>query len=139
MPEVVENRFAGWTALTPVFHSLLRMVAAAAFMMHGTMKIFAWPAPVMPGAGTMPLASQAGVAGLLETIGGALLLAGLFTRPVAFLLAGEMAVAYFQMHFPNGFWPAMNGGELAVLYCFIWLFYSAAGAGPWSLDAMRRK
>ncbi len=71
--------------------------------------------------------------------GGALLLFGLFTRPVAFLLSGEMAVAYFQFHAPLGFWPNMNGGVAAVLYCFVWLYFSAAGAGPWSLDAKRGK
>ena len=83
--------------------------------------------------------SQLWIGGVLETFGGLLLLVGLFTRPVAFLLAGEMAVAYFQFHAPNGFWPTMNGGSAAVLYCFVWLYFSAAGAGPWSLDAMRRK
>lgn len=71
--------------------------------------------------------------------GGALLLLGLFTRPVAFLLAGEMAVAYFQFHFPKSFWPTVNGGVSAALYCFIWLYFWAAGAGPWSVDAKRAK
>jgi putative oxidoreductase len=84
-----------------------------------------------------PLLSQAWVGGILEVFGGALLLVGLFTRPVAFLLSGEMAVAYFQFHFPQGFWPTTNGGVPAALYCFVWLYFSAAGAGPWSLDAKR--
>jgi putative oxidoreductase len=76
---------------------------------------------------------------MLEFVGGALLLVGLFSRPVAFILSGEMAVAYFQFHFPQGFWPAVNQGQPAVLYCFIWLYISAAGPGPWSVDeAMRR-
>ncbi len=79
-----------------------------------------------------------GVAGVLETIGGALMLLGLFTRRVAFVLAGEMAVAYFTQHAPRGPWPIVNGGELAVLFCFLWLFFSAAGPGPWSLDALRK-
>jgi putative oxidoreductase len=82
--------------------------------------------------------SQAWVAGVLEVFGGALLLVGLFTRPVAFLLAGEMAVAYFQFHLPRGVWPTVNGGVSAALYCFIWLYVSAAGPGPWSIDARRR-
>jgi putative oxidoreductase len=92
-----------------------------------------------PNGGTAVLMSQIGIGGILETFGGALLLVGLFTRPVAFILAGEMAVAYFQFHFPQGVWPNMNGGMAAVLYCFVWLYFSASGAGPWSLDAIRRK
>ena len=81
-----------------------------------------------------------GVAGVLETAGGVLMLLGLFTRPVAFVLSGEMAVAYFTQHAPQGvwWWPILNGGELAVLFCFIWLFFCVAGPGPWSLDALRR-
>jgi len=79
--------------------------------------------------------SQIWIGGVLELVGGALLLLGLFTRPVAFLLSGEMAVAYFQFHAPQGFWPTLNGGVPAVLYTFVWLYFSAAGAGPWSLDA----
>ena len=83
--------------------------------------------------------SEAWIAGMLEMIGGALLVLGLFTRPVAFILSGEMAVAYFQFHFPKSFWPQVSMGIPALLYCFIWLYFSAAGAGPWSLDARRRK
>jgi len=81
--------------------------------------------------------SQIWFGGFLEVVGGALLALGLFTRPVAFLLSGEMAVAYFQFHAPGGFWPVLNGGVSAALYCFVWLYFSAAGAGPWSLDARR--
>jgi putative oxidoreductase len=91
-----------------------------------------------PDGGTATLMSQVGIGGLLEVVGGGLMLVGLFTRPVAFILSGEMAVAYFQFHAPQGFWPMMNGGIPAVLFCFIWLYFSAAGAGPWSLDAARR-
>jgi putative oxidoreductase len=105
------------------------------FMLAGTMKLFAFPAGVPPHGGTVRLLSQAGLGGVLETFGGGLLLLGLFTRPVAFLLSGEMAVAYFQFHAPRGFWPVLNGGEPAALFCFLWLYFSAAGAGPWSLDA----
>ena len=86
-----------------------------------------------------PAVHQPWFGGVLETFGGGLLLLGLFTRPVAFILSGEMAVAYFQFHFPKGFWPTMNGGMPAVLYCFLWFYFSAAGAGPWSLDAKRWK
>jgi putative oxidoreductase len=104
----------------------------------GAMKLCGWPM-AMPGGATVPLMSQMGIGGLLEVVGGFLLLVGLFTRPVAFLLSGEMAVAYFQFHQPSGLWPLVNQGQPAVLYCFIWLYLSAAGAGPWSLDARRRK
>ena len=98
------------------------------------MKLFAFPA-----GATVPLVSLIGLAGILEAFGGGLLLLGFFTRPVAFILAGEMAVAYFIGHASGSFWPVLNGGQLAVLYCFIWLYFSAAGAGPWSLDAKFRK
>jgi putative oxidoreductase len=108
------------------------------FMQNGTMKLFGWPA-AMPGGATVPLMSQIGVGGTLEVVGGFLLLIGLFTRPVAFILSGEMAVAYFQFHYPQGFWPIVNQGQPAVLYCFIWLYFSAAGAGPWSVDALRKR
>jgi len=109
------------------------------FILAGTTKLFAFPAGVPPHGGTVRLVSQVGLGAILEAFGGGLLLVGLFTRPVAFLLAGEMAVAYFQFHAPQGFWPTMNGGVAAVLYCFVWLYFSAAGAGPWSLDSKRGK
>jgi putative oxidoreductase len=131
------NVVALWSAQAPRLQSLLRIVAALMFMQAGTMKLFAFPAGVPPDGGTVPLMSQAGLAGILETFGGALLVLGLFTRPIAFLLSGEMAVAYFQFAFPQGFWPILNDGQLPALYCFIWLYFSAAGAGPWSLDAKR--
>ena len=126
---------ARWSVWAPYLKSVLRIVAALLFMMVGTMKLFAFPIG-MPG-GTVPLASLIGIAGILEVFGGGLILLGLFTRPVAFILSGEMAVAYFIGHFPQGFWPIVNGGTDAVLYCFIWLYFSAAGAGPWSVDAKR--
>jgi putative oxidoreductase len=93
----------------------------------------------MPDGQTAKLLTQVGIGGVLETFGGLLLLVGLFTRPVAFILSGEMAVAYLQFHAPQGFWTIVNKGAEAVLYCFLWLYFSAAGAGPWSLDALRRK
>jgi putative oxidoreductase len=125
--------------LTPYFLSTLRIVAAFLFMQYGTAKLFAFPGPVMPGAGTFPVMSQAGAAGVLELIGGGLLLVGLFTRPVAFVLSGEMAFAYFIGHAPQGFWPILNQGIPAIVFCFVWLYVSAAGAGPWSLDALIRR
>jgi putative oxidoreductase len=130
---------ARWSAWGPHLQSVLRIAAALIFIQPGTMKLFAFPVGIPPDGGTVQLMSQLGLGAVLETVGGALLLVGLFTRPVAFLLAGEMAVAYFQFHFPQGFWPVMNGGIPAALYCFVWLYFSAAGAGPWSLDATRGK
>ncbi len=129
-----------WKGFSPQLRSVLRILAAFTYMTHGTMKLFAFPAAMMPGAGGVHLLSELGLAGILETFGGLLLLLGLFTRPVAFILAGEMAVAFFQVHFPRSFWPVISGGELAYLYCFIWLYISAAGGGPWSVDhlLMRR-
>jgi putative oxidoreductase len=131
------NLVAKWSACGPRLQSVLRIVAAFMFMLAGTMKLFAFPAGVPPNGGTVALVSQVGIGAVLEVFGGGLLLVGLFTRPVAFLLSGEMAVAYFQFHFPQGFWPVMNGGVAAALYCFVWLYFSAAGAGPWSLDVRR--
>lgn len=126
-----------WADRSPELRSVLRIVAAFMFMQAGTAKLFAFPMALLPGGGTVRVASQLGVAAILEVFGGGLVLIGLFTRPIAFLLAGEMAVAYFQAHFPKGFWPIANGGVSAALYCFIWLYISAAGAGPWSVDAKR--
>jgi putative oxidoreductase len=130
---------ARWRSWAPYLLSIMRIVAAFAFFQVGSAKLFAFPAAVMPDGGTAPLASLAGVAGTLEVVGGALLLLGLFTRPVAFVVAGEMAFAYFIGHAPQGFWPVLNGGQPAILYCFIWLYISAAGPGPWSIDALRRR
>jgi len=126
-----------WPSWAPYLLAVLRIVAAFIFMSSGTMKLFAFPAGVPPDGGTVPWLSQMGIGALLELVGGGLLLVGLFTRPVAFVLAGEMAVAYFQFHAPQGFWPTLNGGIPAILYCFLWLYISAAGAGAWSLDARR--
>ena len=114
---------------------LLRIVTAFMFIQHGTLKLFGVPA--IEGMGQVELMSIYGLAGVLEFVGGLLLLLGLFTRPVAFLLAGEMAVAYFQFHAPQSFWPVVNGGVPAILFCFLWLYFSAAGPGAWSLDAAR--
>ena len=122
----------------PVLRSALRMVAALSFMTHGTQKLFAWPPTGRP---PVEWFSQIGLAGGLELVGGVLLLVGFCTRSVSFVVAGEMAWAYFQAHAPRAFWPIVNGGELTTLYCFIWLYFCAAGPGPISLDAAiaRRK
>jgi putative oxidoreductase len=126
-------------ALT-VSWTLLRVVAALMFVQVGGLKLFGWFGG-MPGANgaSASLASQVGIGGLLEVGGGILIALGLFTRPVAFILSGEMAVAYWQFHAPNGRWPIVNHGEQAVLYCFLFLFMAAYGAGDWSLDALLRK
>jgi putative oxidoreductase len=129
---------ARWRALAPYLLSTLRIVAAFLFLQFGTAKWFALPGAIMPGGGTAPIGSLAGIAAVLETVGGLLLLLGLFSRPVAFLLSGEMAVAYFYAHAPQGFWTVLNQGTDAALYAFLWLYFSAAGPGPWSIDARRR-
>ena len=130
----VVSRWSGWG---PQIRSVLRIVAALIFIQAGTVKLLAFPVGMPPNGGTASFPSEIWIGGFLEVVGGALLALGLFTRPVAFLLSGEMAVAYFQFHAPGGFWPAVNGGTAAALYCFVWLYFSAAGAGPWSLDARR--
>lgn len=114
--------------------SILRIVAGMIFITTGTMKLFGYPPPPAP----MPpfsVMSEMGIGGLLEVIGGLAFTLGLFTRPVAFVLAGEMAVAYFQFHYPQSFFPTVNMGVAAVLYCFLFLYFTLAGAGPWSIDA----
>lgn len=112
------------------FLSLLRIVAALTYMTHGTQKLFGFPG----GTGHVPYVSLYGLAGVIETAGGLCILLGLFTRPVAFIAAGEMAVAYFLVHVRQGLWPLLNHGELAVVYCFLFLYIAATGPGPWSLD-----
>jgi putative oxidoreductase len=125
-----------WQSWSPQLLSILRIVLAFLFIQVGSAKWFAFPAAVMPGGGTAPMGSLPWFAAVLEVIGGTLILLGLFTRPVAFMLAGEMAFAYFLGHFPNGFWPVLNQGALAVIYCFLFLYISVAGPGPWSVDAV---
>jgi putative oxidoreductase len=126
---------SGLSRLTPYLLSVLRIVAAFVYVAHGTQKLFGVPghpfhAPVFA-------LSMLSAAGVIETIGGTCMLLGLFTRPVAFILSGQMAIAYFTQHAPRGSWPINNGGELAVLFSFLWLFFCVAGAGPISLDALR--
>jgi putative oxidoreductase len=112
-----------------------RIVGGLLFITFGTMKLFGYPPAAPPGVVPVPWMSQMGIGAMLEIVGGAMIALGLLTRPVAFILAGEMAVAYFQFHFPGGFWPETNMGAPAVLYCFFFLFLAVAGAGDWSLDA----
>lgn len=117
--------------------SLLRIVAALLFMEHGLMKLFQFPAP-QPGAPD-PLPMMLMAAALIEVVGGGLIALGLFTRIAAFVCSGQMAVAYFMAHAPQGFSPALNGGEAAILFCFVFLYLVFAGGGIWSLDALVRK
>lgn len=117
--------------------SLLRVAAALVFMQHGSQKLFHFPPSGAPGpAAPLTLLSQTGIAGILEFFGGLLLLIGLFTRPVAFIVCGEMAVAYFTVHAPRAFLPIVNRGELAVVLCFVFLYLAFAGGGSWSVDAL---
>ncbi len=116
--------------------SVLRMIVGFMFIQHGGQKIFNFPPSAHPQA--FSIATMSGVAGALEFVGGALIILGLLTRPAAFILSGEMAVAYFMVHAPKGFWPVVNQGESAVFYCFAFLYFSVAGAGSWSLDALIR-
>lgn len=122
--------------LAPHILSLLRVASALLLMQHGTTKILGLPATQMTG---VSLVSLPGIAGLFELIGGVLLLIGLFTRPVAFLLSGMTAVAYFMVHAGRDFYPINNGGELAALYCFVFFYFVFAGPGPWSVDAVRNR
>jgi putative oxidoreductase len=128
-----------WSAAAPFLRSVLRIVAGFMFMLAGTGKLFAFPAGMPPHGATAKMFQQVWFAGIIEAVGGGLLLVGLFSRCVAFVLSGEMAVAYFQVHVGRGFWPTVNGGVSAVLYCFVWLYISAAGPGPLSLDALRKR
>lgn len=127
----LSSTLAAWE---PRVLSVLRIVAAALFIEHGTQKILGFPTPkMMPDAFALPW-----FAGMLEMMGGALLLIGAFTRPVAFLLSGLMAFAYFIAHAPNSFFPVLNGGDGAILFCFIFLYLVFAGGGAWSVDAWRK-
>lgn len=119
--------------------SVLRIVSALLFMAHGTAKLFNFPATEMSAIAPEPMTLM-WFAGVLELVGGALLAVGLFARPVAFVLSGMMAVAYWTAHFPQAFYPIQNGGDAAILFCFVFLYIAAAGGGPWSLDnALFRK
>lgn len=117
--------------------SIVRIYTGLSLLQHGTGKILGFPA--VSAFANVQLGSLAGVGGLIELIGGLLFTIGLFTRPVAFVLSGFTAVAYFMVHAPRNFFPVINGGELAAVYCFIFLYFVFAGAGPWSIDALRQR
>jgi len=119
---------------SPYIYALLRMVAGFLFFQHGLQKLFGIPGTQPP----VDVMTQAGLAGIIELIGGTLIAIGLFTSPVAFIASGEMAVAYFQVHAPRAYWPMMNGGELAALFSFLFLYFAAVGSGKWSVDALRK-
>ena len=129
----MDNFLAAWQ---PRVLSILRIVTAFLFMQHGAQKILGFPAEQRY---PFDITSLSGVAGVLELFGGALLLIGLFTRPVAFLLSGMMAFAYFLVHAPQGFWPLNNGGELAALFSFVFLYIWTAGGGAWSIDNLIKR
>ena len=123
------------TALRPHFLSILRIVTGFLLIQHGGQKLLGFPVPMRS---EFDLFTLSGMAGTLELFGGALIIIGLYTRPTAFLLSGLMAFAYFIAHASQGFWPIANKGELAALYCFVFLYFSAAGGGAWSIDSLRR-
>jgi putative oxidoreductase len=128
----IERTLAPWQ---PQLLSVLRFMAGLEILQHGTAKILHFP--TVPQMANVQIGSLAGVGGLIELIGGTLMVLGLFTRPTAFILCGFTAVAYFMVHASKSFFPILNGGELAVLYCFVFLYIFAAGPGPWSIDAAR--
>jgi putative oxidoreductase len=117
----------------PQIYALLRIVSGLLFACHGAQKLFG-----VLGVHQVPIMSQFGLAGVIELVGGVMIAAGIFTSLVAFICSGEMAVAYFQAHAPGGLWPAQNGGELAVLYCFIFLYLAARGNGTWSVQGGKK-
>ena len=123
--------------LAPYLLAVLRIMAALLFLEHGFVKLIGFPSGAAPGP--QPLLSFFGIAGAIEVAGGVLLLLGLFTRPVAFLMSGEMAVGYFTVHAPISFFPALNAGDGAILFCFVFLYLAVAGPGAWSLDEMRTR
>ncbi len=125
------------TSWAPRLLSIMRIVTGLLLLQHGTAKLF--KIPVVPTFANLSITSLPGLAGILELVGGVLIILGLFTRSTAFILSGMTAFAYFIAHAPRGFYPILNGGELAALYCFVFLYIAAAGPGPWSIDAARKK
>jgi putative oxidoreductase len=137
MPTSLNSSPPSMAGLGPATHAALRIGAGLLFMQHGVQKLFGFFGGMGPNGGSVQLMSQFGLAGVLETFGSLLIVLGLLTRPVAALLAIEMLVAYFQVHFPQGGMPIENRGELPLLFMFVWLFFAGNGAGPASLDARR--
>ena len=128
-----EENMASWEKWAPSVLSIVRIVAALLFLEHGLQKFFGFP------SSGPPMSTMLWIQGAIEIVGGVMLLGGVFTRPVAFILSGDMAAAYFIAHFPKAFFPAVNEGDAAVLFCFVFLYVAFAGAGPWSVDeAMSR-
>ena len=131
------NLFNGASRWQPEALAILRIVTGLTFMAHGVIKLFGFPEGAMPGQ--QEIVSLMGLAGILETLGGALIIVGLFTRPTAFILSGMMAVAYFMAHFPQSPYPAVNGGDAAILFCFVFLYFVTSGPGAWSLDGAKKR
>jgi putative oxidoreductase len=129
----MENFYTQWS---PRVFALLRIVVALLFLEHGTQKLLGFPPSPNPSPAMLTLYWYQGV---IELVGGALLAVGFLTRPVAFILCGDMAVAYFMAHLPKNFFPVLNGGDTAILYCFVFLYFAVAGDGGWSIDEMRRR
>lgn len=129
--------YAAGGAWAPRILSIVRIVAALIFLLHGTQKLFGFPAP--PANGLPAAFTLLWYGAILELVGGLLLMVGLFTRPVAFILAGEMAFAYWMFHAPRNLYPTLNGGDAAILYCFLFLYLAFASGGPWSLDAILKR
>ena len=125
------------TGYSSYAHGLLRIVSGLLFLFHGLVKIIGFPPGAQPGQ--VPPLSLMGVGGAIELVAGTLIMIGLFTRSAALIASGEMAVAYWMFHAPQGLYPVMNMGDAAILYCFIFLFFAAAGPGAWSIDGMRAK
>jgi putative oxidoreductase len=128
-----------FSSFQPQALSLLRIVAGLCFSLHGFQKILGWLGGIDGKGATAAAFTLPWVSGILELVGGLLLMVGLFTVPVAFILSGQMAVAYFMAHFPRGFWPIVNRGELAAVYSFLFLYLATSGPGPWSIDHLRSR
>jgi putative oxidoreductase len=128
---------ASFSAWQPRALAILRIVAGLCFLAHGVVKLFGFPEGAQPGQ--QEIASLMGIGGLLEVVGGALIMIGLFTRPTAFVMSGMMAVAYWMFHAPQSPFPVVNGGDAAILYCFVFLYFVTSGPGAWSVDGMRKR
>lgn len=131
------NFFNGASRWQPQALAILRIVTGLLFLGHGLVKLIGFPEGAQPGQ--QEIATLMGLAGILETVGGGLIILGLFTRPVAFILSGMMAVAYFMAHFPSSPYPAVNGGDAAILFCFVFLYLVTSGPGAWSLDGAKKR